>query len=135
MERGKIARRSRRAEGDRDYDRDRCRTLDIAARIVFGVSVMDRQIGEYLVDKRKLETGGGGHSKYARKVRKMDFGARMEIARKYGVGKNSGTLLDDIRAVRTVRNAIAHSTVDVNAGGTVAISGGETDGDVGRPTG
>jgi len=126
--------RSPEIGGDR-YGKERCRTLDIAARIVFGVSVMDRQISEYLVDKRKRETGGGEHTKYVRKVHKMDFGARMEMARKYGMGKNSGTLLDDIRAVRVVRNAIAHSTVGVNAGGTVAISNGEIDRVVGSPTG
>lgn len=123
MEKGEIARRSHaRAKGDRSHDMERCRTLDSAARIVFGVSVMDRQIEDYLVDKIRRESGTRGHSKHVRKVRRMDFGARMEMARKYGM-EGGGTLLDDIREVRAIRNAIAHSTADVNAGGTVAIGG------------
>ena len=122
----------RSAGGDR-YGRERCRALDIAARIVFGVSVMDRQIEEYLVDRRKLERGTGAYKKHVQKVHKMDFGARMDMARKYGMEENNGTLLDDIREVRAVRNTIAHSTLDVNEEGTVKIGSTVIDEVVGRP--
>lgn len=128
MERGETARRSHaRAKGDRSHDRERCRTLDIAARIVFGVSVMDRKIEDYLVDMGMRELGArkmgkrGERGELALNIRRMGFGARRARVIRHVTGKGAEVLFEEIRKVRSVRNTLAHSTMDVNADGTVMI--------------
>lgn len=137
MEKGEIARRSHtRAKGDRSHDRERCRTLDIAARIVFGVSVMDRQIEDYLVDMGMQELGARRQAERGEltlSIRKMGFRARRARVIRHVTGKGTEELFDEIRRVRSIRNTLAHSTMDVNADGTVMIKGEAGEDAVGEP--
>ena len=121
----------RSSGGDR-YGRERCRALDIAARIVFGVSVMDRQIEEYLVAMSVRELGTGElveRGEIMTKIRRMGFGARKDKVIRHVAGNGAKTLFEEIRKVRSVRHVIAHSTADVDAEGAVMIRGeaGEPD--------
>lgn len=120
--------------GDRGLDRERCRTLDIAARIVFGVSVMDRQIEGYLVSMSRLDMWSDEYRRYVVKIHKMDFRARADIVKRHIRKESVDVLFNEIKEIRMVRNMIAHSTADVNAEGTVILNVEEIDEVVGGGT-
>ena len=117
------AAQGRSAGGDR-YGRERCRALDIAARIVFGVSVMDRQIEEYLAHAGAARgLGHGGHADRVREARQMSLEERCKRIGAHISEVDTAALYGEIRAVRAVRNALAHSTVEIVPGGTVGFGG------------
>ena len=118
MEAGAAPRRS--ARGDR-YGRERCRALDIAARIVFGVSVMDRQIEEYLVAMGAARSGIEKREERVRAVRRMSLSMRLERIGEHISDVDVGALQERVEGIREVRNALAHSTLDVNARGSVGL--------------
>jgi len=108
--------------GDRGMDRERCRTLDMAARIVFGVSAMDRQVEGYLVGMSRLDMRSDEYKRHVIRIHKMDFRARADMVKKHIRKESVDALFNEIKYIRAVRNTIAHSTADVNAEGTVIIS-------------
>jgi len=77
------AERSPRIGGERGMDRERCRTLDMAARIVFGVSVMDRQVEGYLANMSRLDMRSDEYRRHVLKIHKMDFRARADMVKKH----------------------------------------------------
>lgn len=101
---------------------------------MFGVSVMDRQIEGYLVGMSKLDMRSDEYRRHVLRIHRMDFRARADMVKKH-IGKESvDALFNEIKGIRAVRNAIAHSTADVNAEGTVIISVEKIDEVVGRGT-
>ena len=97
-------------DGDHEHDAELCRVLDAIVRIIFEVSVIDHYIEIYLA---KIEIGSSSarekdRSAYMNKVGRMAVNVRFEKVSKSVREMDVVNLLEDVKEIKDIRNAMAH---------------------------